>query len=40
MTLDQKIQLGIAGLTGASLVFAALGVHISPLGAGGGSGVG
>jgi hypothetical protein len=40
MSLEQKIQLGMVGLTGASLVFAALGVHISPLGIGGGNGSG
>lgn len=38
MTLDEKIRYGMIALTGASLVFATLGVHISPLGASGGSG--
>jgi hypothetical protein len=31
MTLDEKIRLGMVALTGASLVFAALGIHIGPL---------
>jgi len=38
MTLEQKIQYGMMALTGASLVFAALGVHISPLAPMGGVG--
>jgi hypothetical protein len=40
MTLDQKIQYGMMAVTGASLVFAALGVHVSPLGVAGGNGSG
>jgi hypothetical protein len=31
MTLDEKIRLGMLALSGASLVFATLGLHISPL---------
>jgi hypothetical protein len=31
MTLDEKVRYGMLALTGASLVFAALGVKISPL---------
>ncbi len=31
MTLDEKIRLGMVALTGASLVFASLGLHASPL---------
>jgi hypothetical protein len=31
MTLDQKIQYGMMALSGASLVFATLGVHFSPI---------
>jgi hypothetical protein len=31
MTLDEKVRLGMLGLTGATLVFAALGLHIKPL---------
>jgi hypothetical protein len=31
MTLDEKIRYGMLALTGASLVFATLGLHISPL---------
>lgn len=31
MTLDEKVRLGMLSLAGASLVFASLGVHISPL---------
>lgn len=31
MTLDEKIRLGMVALTGASVVFAALGLHIGPL---------
>ncbi len=38
MTLDEKVRLGMAALTGASLVFAALGLHISPLDIAGGAG--
>jgi hypothetical protein len=38
MTLDEKVRLGMMAVTGASLVFATLGVHISPLMNGGGYG--
>ncbi len=38
MTLDEKIRYGMMALAGASLVFATLGVHISPLEAIGGAG--
>lgn len=39
MTLDEKIRLGMVALTGASLVFAALGLHLpGPLDVAGGSG--
>ena len=31
MTLDEKIRLGMVALTGASLVFASLGLHLGPL---------
>jgi hypothetical protein len=31
MTLDDKVKYGMAALGGASVVFATLGVHISPL---------
>lgn len=31
MTLDEKIRYGMMALAGASVVFAALGVHIGPL---------
>jgi len=31
MTLDQKIRYGMLALTGASIVFASLGVHVGPL---------
>jgi len=31
MTLDEKIRYGMVALTGASIVFATLGVHIDPL---------
>ncbi len=39
MTLDEKIRLGMVALTGASIVFASLGLKISPLEAIGGFGV-
>jgi hypothetical protein len=33
MTLDEKIRYGMLALTGASIVFAALGLHhVAPLG--------
>jgi len=31
MTLEDKVRYGMMALTGASFVFATLGVHISPL---------
>ena len=31
MTLDEKIRYGMIALSGASIVFATLGVHIDPL---------
>ena len=31
MTLDEKVRYGMMALGGASVVFATLGVHISPL---------
>ncbi len=31
MTLDEKVKYGMMALGGASLVFATLGVHVSPL---------
>ncbi len=40
MTIDEKIRVGMVALTGASLVFAALGLHISPLEAIGGPSAG
>jgi len=41
MTLDEKIRYGMLALTGASIVFAALGIHhLTPLGVMGGSGSG
>jgi len=39
MTLDEKIRLGMVALTGASLVFASLGLSVSPLEIIGGFGV-
>ena len=38
MTLDEKIRYGMMALSGASLVFATLGVHITPLQIAGGMG--
>jgi hypothetical protein len=38
MTLDEKIRYGMLALTGASIVFAALGIHLGPLDPIGGSG--
>ena len=38
MTLDEKIRYGMMALGGASLVIAALGVHITPLEIAGGMG--
>ncbi len=40
MTLDEKIRYGMLALTGASFVFAALGLKISPLTPMGGMGSG
>lgn len=40
MTLDEKIRLGMVALTGAGVVFAALGLHIGPLDIVGGAGNG
>jgi len=31
MTLEEKVRLGMMAATGASVVFATLGVHLSPL---------
>jgi len=31
MTVDEKVRYGMMALTGASLVVAALGLHVSPL---------
>jgi len=31
MTIDEKIRLGMVALSGASIVFASLGLHFSPL---------
>ena len=31
MTLDEKIRLGMVAMTGASIVFASLGLHMGPL---------
>jgi len=31
MTIDEKVRYGMMALGGASLVFTALGVHVSPL---------
>lgn len=39
MTLDEKIRLGMVAITGASLVFASLGLRIGPLEIIGGFGV-
>ena len=38
MTLDEKIRFGMVALSGASLVFASLGVHVNPLTIIGGAG--
>ncbi len=38
MTLDEKIRYGMMALGGASIVLATLGVHVTPLAAGGGYG--
>jgi hypothetical protein len=39
MTLDEKIRYGVMALSGASLVFASLGLRIGPLEIIGGFGV-
>jgi hypothetical protein len=31
MTLEDKVKYGMMALSGASIVFATLGVHVSPL---------
>jgi hypothetical protein len=31
MTLEEKVRYGMVALSGAALVFSALGVHVSPL---------
>ena len=38
MTLDEKIRFGMVALSGASLLFATLGVHVNPLTVAGGMG--
>lgn len=38
MTLDEKVRLGMVALTGASLVFASMGLRIGPLDIVGGMG--
>jgi hypothetical protein len=38
MTLDEKIRFGMVALSGASLVFATLGLHINALTVAGGMG--
>jgi len=42
MTTDQKVRLGLMAVTGASVVLAGLGIHMSPLSAdiAGGAGAG
>ncbi len=40
MTLDETIRYGMLALSGASLVFASLGLHIGPLDICGGHGSG
>jgi hypothetical protein len=40
MTLDEKVRYGMLALTGASIVFAALGLRIGPLDPMGGMGSG
>ncbi len=40
MTLDEKIRYGMLALSGASLIFAALGLQVSPLKLIGGAGTG
>lgn len=39
MTLDEKIRFGMVALTGASLVFASLGLKVGPLEMIGGFGI-
>jgi hypothetical protein len=38
MTLDEKVRYGMLALSGAGIVFAALGVHFTPLDIAGGMG--
>jgi hypothetical protein len=40
MTLDEKVRFGMLALTGASIVFASLGLHLGPLEIIGGAGSG
>lgn len=40
MTIDEKIRYGMVAMAGASVVFAALGLHIGPLDPIGGAGQG
>jgi hypothetical protein len=40
MTLDEKVRYGMLALTGASFVFAALGLKVTPLSPMGGFGSG
>lgn len=35
MTIDEKVRFGMMAITGASVVLATMGVHISPLAIGG-----
>ena len=40
MNIDEKIRYGMLALSGASIVFAAMGLHIGPLEISGGYGSG
>ncbi len=40
MTLDEKIRYGMLALSGASLIFASLGLRVAPLEVAGGFGIG
>jgi len=40
MTPDEKVRYGMLALSGASIVFASLGLHLGPLEITGGFGVG
>lgn len=40
MTLDEKIRYGMLAMSGASIVFASLGLHLGPLEIIGGAGHG